>query len=112
MKRLSPGRLVLLSLAIGTLPSVASAQGLFGKNKVHYDQLDWHVLETAHVRLHYYADEESLARQTVALAESICVEYDRRFRLENPPKVPLLLYSSHPFFQQSNATPGLVSEGT
>src|SRR5262249_52848365 len=111
MKMLSPGRVVLLSLALCIFPSLASAQGLFGKNKVHYDQLDWHVLETPHVRLHYYAEEESLARRTVVLAESICVEYDRRFRLQNPAKVPLLLSPSPPSFQQSNATRGLVSEG-
>jgi hypothetical protein len=34
----------------------AAAQS-FGKNKVHYEQLEWAVLETPHLRLHYYTEE-------------------------------------------------------
>ena len=58
----------------------AHGQG-FGKNKVQYESLDWSVLETPHVRLHYYAAEESLARREAAFAESTCVVFDGRFRL-------------------------------
>ena len=84
----------------------------FGKNKVQYGALDWAVLETPHVRLHYYAEEESLARRAAALAESVCVEYDGRFRLVPRTRVPLLIYSSHHLFQQTNATPELLTEAT
>ncbi len=105
------GALALLLLGLLGWHSPAVGQSLFGKNKVHYDRLDWHVLETPHVRLHYYAEEESLARETAALAESTCVEYDRRFRLQPKQRVPLLLYSTHHLFQQSNATPEMISEG-
>src|SRR5262245_7816804 len=89
----------------------AGAQG-FGKNKVQYESLDWSVLETPHLRLHYYAAEESLARHLAAFAESVCVVFDGRFRLEPKRRIPVLLYSVHHLFQQTNATPGLVSEGT
>ncbi len=91
--------------------SPASAQ-LFGKNKVQYEPLDWSVLETPHLRLHYYAEEESLARALVVFAESVCVEYDGRFGLEQRNKVPFLLYSAHHLFQQTNATSGFIGEGT
>ena len=89
----------------------AAAQG-FGKNKVQYESLDWAVLETPHVRLHFYAEEESLARREAAFAESVCVEYDGRFRLRPQHQVPLLLYSTHHLFQQTNATPDLLTEAT
>ena len=89
----------------------ASAQ-LFGKNKVQYEPLDWAVLETEHLRLHYYAEEESLARALVVFAESVCVEFDERFHMERRNKVPFLLYSAHHLFQQTNATAGFISEGT
>lgn len=82
----------------------------FGKNKVNYESLDWAVLETPHLRLHYYAQEESLARSLVAVAESVCVEYDGRFRFTPRSKVPLLFYSTHHLFQQTNATPAILSE--
>ena len=35
----------------------------------------------------------------------------RRFRLAQAP-IPILLYSAHHLFQQTNATPGLISEST
>ncbi|HYM81913.1 MAG TPA: hypothetical protein VEY91_10975, partial [Candidatus Limnocylindria bacterium] len=91
--------------------STATAQ-TFGKNKVQYSPLDWAVLETPHLRFHYYAEEESLARRLVAVAESVCVEFDARFRLQFRQPVPILLYSAHHFFQQTNAAQGLISEGT
>ena len=89
----------------------ASAQ-VFGKNKVQYEPLEWSVLETTHLRLHYYAEEESLARRLVVVAESVCVEFDGRFRLPPRRPIPFLLYSVHHLFQQTNATSGLISEGT
>src|SRR6267378_1731835 len=98
-------------LAAGSLaaPRAAESQG-FGKNKVQYEPLDWAVLETPHVRLHYYVAEESLARHLAAFAESVCVEYDGRFRLTPQHHVPFLLYSAHHLFQQTNATPELITE--
>ncbi len=92
-------------------PPAARAQS-FGKNKVQYESLDWTVFETAHVRLHHYAEEESLARRLSAYAESVCVEYDARFRVTPRSRVPFLLYSAHNLFQQTNAAAGLISEGT
>ncbi len=100
----------LLALLLALVTTNAGAQA-FGKNKVQYAPLDWSVLETPHLRLHYYAEEESLARALAVFAESVCVEYDGRFRLPVRPKVPFLLYSVHHLFQQTNATPGFVSEG-
>jgi len=93
------------------LAGSASAQ-VFGKNKVQYEPLQWSVLETQHLQLHYHAQEESLARELVVFAESVCVEYDARFRLPPRRPIPFLLYSEHHLFQQSNATPDMVSEGT
>jgi hypothetical protein len=82
----------------------------FGKNKVQYEPLRWSVLETPHTRFHFYAEEESLSRSLAAFSESVCVEFDRRFRLKLKRPIPILLYSAHHLFQQTNATPGLISE--
>src|SRR6059036_1123434 len=73
----------------------------FGKNKVQYESLEWSVLATPHLRLHYYAEEESLARRLVVFADSVCVEYDGRFRLPPRRPIPFLLYSVHHLFQQT-----------
>lgn len=108
-------RLVRAALCLVLLSVIVAASGpahaqSFGRNKVHYESLEWSVLETPHLLVHYYAEEESLARALTAFAESVAVEYDGRFRMTPKSKVPLLLYSTHHLFQQSNATPSLLSE--
>jgi Tol biopolymer transport system component len=100
-----------LSLVAALWCTPAAGQ-VFGKNKVQYEPLDWAVIESPHLRLHYYAEEESLARRLVVFAESVCVEYDGRFRVRHRQPIPFLLYSVHHLFQQTNATPDLISEGT
>lgn len=99
----------LSALAFAAPPAGAQA---FGQNKVQYERLDWAVLETPHLRVHYYAREESLARGLTAFAESVAVEFDRRFDLQPRRPIPLLLYSTHHLFQQTNATPELLTEST
>ncbi|MGH7726755.1 MAG: BamA/TamA family outer membrane protein [Candidatus Eiseniibacteriota bacterium] len=98
----------LLPLSFGN----ASAQGLFGKNKVLYERLDWRVLTTPHVEVHYYPEEEGLARQLAAIAESTACEFDTTFRMKPRRPIPILFYSSHQMFQQSHATQGFIGEGT
>lgn len=105
--------LVPTLLAGGLLPTGrAGAQGLFGKNKVQYEHLDWKVLRTEHVEVFFYAAEEELAREMAAIAESTCVEFDATFRMRPRHRIPILTYASHQAFQQTNATPGFISEGT
>ena len=111
MRRWLPVHAPVLLLLACLSAAPAGAQG-FGKNKVQYESLSWAVLETPHVRLHFYAEEESLARRMAALAESVCVGYDARFRLRPRQRVPLLLYATHHLFQQTNATPELLTEAT
>ncbi len=109
VERVALAALVVVAI-LAAAPRPSAAQG-FGKNKVQYEPLHWAVLETPHVRLHYYAEEESLARYLAAFSESVCVEYDGRFHVAPKRRVPFLLYSAHHLFQQSNATPELISEG-
>ena len=99
----------LVLVAVSARPAASQA---FGQNKVQYDRLDWAVLETPHLRVHYYAQEESLARGLAAFAESVAVEFDGRFSMKPTQKIPLLLYSTHHLFQQTNATPSMLSEST
>jgi WD40 repeat protein len=106
-----PARVALILATLLAIGSSPAAGQVFGKNKVQYEPLDWSVLETPHLRLHYYTQEESLARRLAATAESVCVEYDGRFRMPSHRTIPFLLYSAHHVFQQTNATPEMISEG-
>src|SRR6185503_8425454 len=102
---------LLLAVAAFLLAAGTSTAQSFGKNKVQYESLDWAVFETEHLRLHYYAEEESLTRHLVVFAESVCVDFDGRFRIKPRNKIPFLFYSGHHLFQQTNAASGLISEG-
>ena len=50
------GALVSL-VALSALPSSASGQSYFGRNKVHFDDFDFQILETDHFDIHFYPEE-------------------------------------------------------
>jgi WD40 repeat protein len=100
-------------LATAFLAGPALCQNvIFGKNKVHYDSRDWHSIRTDHCEVFFYHEEEGLAREAAAIAESTCCEYDTTFHLTLKDRIPILMYSSHQAFQQTNAASGFISEGT
>src|SRR5262245_40533400 len=79
LARTGPGRvaipLLLAPFFVCALVGPASAQSFFGKNKVQYERRDWYTLRTPHVEVLFYPEEEPLAREMAAIAESTCVEY-------------------------------------
>jgi len=102
--------LILLLGLIGS-PQVAEAQ-YFGKNKVQYDQFDWSVIVTDHFNVYFYSNEEEAARDAARMAERSYLKLSKILDHEIKEPVPLILYASHTDFQQTNALPGLISEGT
>ncbi|MBD3335801.1 MAG: hypothetical protein GF355_09820, partial [Candidatus Eisenbacteria bacterium] len=113
--RISAGTAALLLLAATALALCAdpgTAQFIaFGKNKVQYSQFQWRVLESSHFRLYYYPEEEELARKAVGWAEEAYAELRERFARDIEKPVPLIIYSSHQDFQQTNVTPYFLPEG-
>lgn len=101
--------LAILVLALSGLVSTAHAQ--FGKNKVQYQRFDWKVVRTTHFDIHFSQGGDLLARRA---ADSLEGFYDRLvektgMRLEE--RVPLLIYNSHPKFQQTNVIDEILEEG-
>lgn len=92
-------------------PAAAQAQA-FGRNKVHYDRLDFRVLQTEHFDIHYYAEEEAAARIAARMAERWYARFSRVFDHTFVHRQPLVLYASHPHFRQTNLTAGSPAEGT
>ncbi|UCD37909.1 MAG: PD40 domain-containing protein [Fidelibacterota bacterium] len=102
-----PDYIVALLLLAGTL----HAQFYFGRNKIQYEQFDWQVLSTPHFQIYYYPDEELLARATAFWAEEAFDEFEQKFNHTLSRPVPLVIYSNHLHFQQTNITPYLIPEG-
>ena len=104
------GSLLLTILAVWTRP-VAAQYVPFGKNKVQYNDFDWHVLSGPHVDVYYYPEEERLARMALSYAEESFDTLVVLFRHRPFRRVPLIIYSSHQHFEQTNVTPGFLPEG-
>jgi hypothetical protein len=107
------GRSLLLSfLAILLIPAGVLAQYPFGKNKVVYSKKDWKVLQTPHVDIYHYPSERNLVVSIAPAAEETYEEYCELFNMQFESPVPVVLFSSHYDFQQTNIIPYLISEGT
>ncbi|UCH62260.1 MAG: PD40 domain-containing protein [Fidelibacterota bacterium] len=86
-------------------------QFYFGRNKIQYEQFDWQVLTTAHFQIFYYPVEETLAKAAAYWAEEAYGELEQKFNHTLARRIPLVIYSNHLHFQQTNTTSYLLPEG-
>jgi Tol biopolymer transport system component len=106
-------RLVIVAAAAASLmvPAGASAQ-YFGRNKVQYKNLDFQILKTEHFDIYFYPS----ARESVDIAARMAERWHARLSKvlghELRGRQPLVLYASHPDFEQTNAIQGEIGEGT
>ncbi len=84
----------------------------FGKNKVHYKTFDWSVINTEHFDIHFYEEERQAALDAAEIAERSYAYLSEVLDYKFKQKIPLLIYSSHNDFQQTNAIQSYISEGT
>ena len=99
-------------LFVLAMPTLVSAQYPFGKNKVSYRSRDWKVLATEHVDVYYYPSEQNVVNFIAPLVEDTYAEYAELFDIQFRNRLPLVFYSSHYDFQQTNIIPSLISEYT
>ena len=92
-----------------TLP--ASAQ-YFGRNKVQFKKLDFQVLKTEHFDIYYYPAEREGIDFAARMAERWRARLGRVLGHELSGRQPLVLYASHPDFEQTNTIQGELGEGT
>lgn len=105
----------LVTLAVCSILLVDAAQGqfdyYFGRNKVQYEEFDWHVLKTDHFDIFYYPEMQDLAEHGAYFAEEAYRELQARFEFSLTRRVPLIYYSSNLHFKQTNVSPGLIPDG-
>jgi len=94
------------------LSSTLLAQGFyFGRNKIQYTDFDWQVMQTEHFDIYYYPEMEDIAKQGAQYAEESFKALQPKFNHSINRKIPLIFYSTHLHFQQTNVTPGFIPEG-
>jgi len=103
----SLGLLVLCTWAVARR---AEAQ-YFGRNQVRYQTFDFRLLKTEHFDLYYYPEEAAAAGLAARMAERWYGRLSRLLGRELSRRQPIILYASHPHFQQTTALFGGVGEG-
>jgi len=83
----------------------------FGRNKVQYTKFGWKVLDVEHLDIYFYPEMKELAERGAYHAEVTFKELEDRFNHTIDEKVPLIFYSSHIHFQQTNVIPTFLPEG-
>ena len=101
---------LLLSLSLA-VPAFGQYGYHFGRNKIQYEDFDWHVLKTEHFDVFYYPEMRELAEQGAHFAEEVYDELEHRFATSLGRRVPIIFYSSNIHFKQTNITPGFIPDG-
>jgi len=88
------------------------AQGFyFGRNKVQYTRFEWQILKTKHFDIYYYPEMQDIAEKGAQFAENAYEALQTNFNHSITQRIPLIFYSTHAHFQQTNITPGFIPEG-
>jgi hypothetical protein len=114
MSRTGPLARVVLSalLLIGGLLQGSAAAQYFGQNKVQFDKFDFRVLETEHFDIHYYPSEADAAQQVGLMAERWYTRLSKVLKHDLTGRQAVVMYASHPEFEQTNVIEGLIDEAT
>ena len=90
--------------------AAADAQS-FGRNKVHYDDLEFRILETPHFNIYYYPEEHDASVEAGRLAERWYERLSKALDFTFTERQPIVLYASHSQFIQTNVIPDFLGEG-
>ena len=101
----------LIALALVAVSFAVPARGQsFGRNKVHYRNLDFQILETPHFDVYYHTAERQAAIEAGRLAERWYGRLSRALDHSFEGRQPIVLYSSKAVFKQTNIVSGLLND--
>src|SRR5258708_13398620 len=106
-------RVTLLFGALILLASSAQAQ-YFGRNAVQYENFHFKILKTQHFDVYFYDKEAVAAAEAGRMAERWYTRISTVLRHQLTGRHPLILYSDHPDFEQTNVLgvqPGEATRG-
>src|SRR6266571_163133 len=103
-------RVTLLLGALSLVVSTAPAQ-YFGRNAVQYRRFQFKILKTQHFDIYFYDKEAAAAAEAGRMAERWYTRISTVLRHQLSGRQPLILYSDHPDYNQTNILPVEGSEG-
>ena len=101
----------MVAVAMLTTATVAEAQ-YFGRNKVQYKDFKFEVLKTEHFDIYFSGEERDAAADVGRLAERWYSRLSTLLDHTLSNRQPIVLYSSHADFEQTNVVGGEIGEGT
>jgi len=107
VRRALPVALAAWALVLWASP--ASAQ-YFGRNKVQYDTFEFRTLQTEHFDIYYYPEEADAATLVGRLAERWRARLGTLLNHQLTGRQAIVLYASHPQFEQTNVIEGTIGE--
>src|SRR5881628_690682 len=104
-------RVTLLLGALCLFATSTHAQ-YFGRNSVQYETFHFKILKTQHFDIFYYPKEAPAAAEAARMAERWYTRISQVLRHQLNGRQPLILYSDHPDFEQTNVLGEAPGEGT
>jgi hypothetical protein len=117
MKRIQSKYAALaVTLVLGVLMATPTTaqwryQPYYGKNKVKYDNFNWHVYRSPHFEIYYYPEFEQHLGRLVSYAESAYERISNELKHEISFPIPVVFYKTHSEFEQTNLFPAILDEG-
>jgi hypothetical protein len=109
------GALAVLLVFTAGLAGEAFAQTpyvpYYGKNKIRYNNFEWHIYTTDHFEIFYYPEIESHLERLTSYAESAYQQVSSDLKHDLAFKVPMVLFKTQSEFQQQNIEAGELPEG-
>ena len=75
----------------------------YGKNKIRYDNFQWHIYTTEHFEIYYYPEIKQHLERVTSYAESAYQQVSSDLKHDLAFKVPLVIYKTQSEFQQQHA---------
>ena len=83
----------------------------YGKNKIRYNNFEWHIYTTDHFEIYYYPEIESHLERVTSYAESAYQQVSSDLKHDLAFKIPLVLFKTQSEFQQQNIEASELPEG-
>ena len=83
----------------------------FGKNRVKYDDFEWHIYDTDHFEIYYYPEMEEHLARVASYAESAYAQISADLTHDLATRIQLVVFKTHSEFEQQNIAPGQSPEG-
>ncbi len=105
-------RITLLLGALSVCVAGPAAAQYFGRNAVQYENFQFKILKTQHFDVYFYDKEAAAAVEAARMAERWYARLSTVLRHQLTGRQPLILYSDHPDFEQTNVLGEQPGEGT